>query len=83
MSETLYPTLGTGARVLKLLKSTEDFGGPQSIDDVCQNLGMNNRNARSILSRLYLKGKIDRIGKATYRIKGDSRDFDPDKPHHK
>ena len=58
---TLYASSGTGEKVLKLLKSTKEYGGPQSVDDVCKSLGMTNRNARSILSRMYKKEKIDRI----------------------
>ena len=82
MPESLFESLGTGARVLKLLKSTKEYGGPQSVDDVCKNLGMTNRNARSVLSRMYKKGKIDRIGKGVYRAKGDERDYDPNIPHY-
>jgi len=65
------------------LKSTKDYGGPQSVDDVCRNLGVSNRNARSILSRLYKKKKVDRIEKGIYRAKGDKRDYDPSKSHYK
>jgi predicted transcriptional regulator of viral defense system len=83
MTEILFETFGTGKRVLMLLKSKRAYGGPQSLDDVCKNLQMNNRNARSILSRLCLKGEIDRIGKALYRAKGDDREYDPSKPHYK
>lgn len=83
MSKNLFGTIGTGERVLKLLKSTKEYGGPQSVDDVCRNLGMNNKNARSILSRLYKKEKADRIGKGIYRAKYDDRDYDPNKPHYK
>ena len=83
MSKPLFETLGTGARVMKILKSNEEYGGPQSVDDVCKNLGMNNRNAHSILSKMYIKGKIDRIGIAVYRAKEDDREYDPTKPHYK
>ena len=80
MSENLFGHLGTSERVLELLKSVEGFGGPQSVDDVCRSLNMTNRNARSILSRMYKKEKIDRIGKGIYRAKGDDREYDPDMP---
>ena len=83
MAEILFETFGSGKRVLMLLKSKKDYGGPQSLDDVCKNLQMNNRNARSILSRLFLKGEIDRIGIAVYRAKGDDREYDSSKPHYK
>ena len=83
MVETLFETFGSGKRVLMLLKSKKDYGGPQSLDDVCKNLKMNNRNVRSILSRLFLKGEIDRVGIAVYRAKGDDREYDPNKPYYK
>jgi len=82
MSKSLFGTLGTGERVLKLLSSTKEYGGPQSLKDVCKNLQMSNNNARSILSKMSQSGKIDRIKPAVYRIKGDNRDYDPDKPHY-
>ncbi|MEX0862167.1 hypothetical protein [Nitrosopumilus sp.] len=82
MSKALFETLGTGARVMKLLQSEEEYGGPQSVEDVCKNLGMTNRNARSILSRMCIKGKIDRVEKSVYRAKGDDRNYNPKKPHY-
>jgi len=78
----LYPSSGTSEKVLKLLKSTKEYGGPQSVDDVCKSLGMTNRNARSILSRMYKKEKIDRIEKGIYRAKGDKREYDPNMSHY-
>jgi hypothetical protein len=83
MVETLFETFGTGKRVMMLLESKSPYGGPQSLDGVCKNLKMNNRNARSILSRLFLKGKIDRVGIAVYRAKGDDREYDSSKPYYK
>lgn len=83
MEKLLFESFGTGERVLKLLKSKDVYGGPQSVNDVCRNLRMTNRNARSILSRMYKKGKIDRIEKSIYRAKGDDREYDPDKTHYK
>ena len=82
MSENLFGNLGTGERIIKLLKSTEEYGGPQSLDEVVKNLGMSNSNARSALSKMSKSGKIDRIKPAVYRAKGDSRDYDPNKPHY-
>jgi len=79
---TLYQTSGTAERVFKLLQSTKEYGGPQSIDDVCKSLGMTNRNARSIMSRMYKKEKIDRIGKGIYRVKGDKREYNKDMSHY-
>lgn len=72
--EPLFKNFGTGERIIKLLTSYEPYGGPQSIEDICKNLNMTNRNARSILSRMYQKGKIERVGKGIYRAKGDTRE---------
>ena len=83
MSEELYKSLKAGSRVLKLLESTEEYGGPQSLRDVCRNLRIPNNNARSILSKMYTHGKIDRIKPAVYRAKGDNREYNPNKPHYK
>ena len=82
MIKKLFESNGTGDRILKLLESKEAFGGPQSIVDVCKNLNMTNRNARSMLSKMTKKGSIERINEGIYRIKGDSRDFNKDKPHY-
>ncbi|WP_010190734.1 hypothetical protein [Candidatus Nitrosarchaeum limnium] len=83
MSETLFGSLGTSERVLKLLRSTESYGGPQSVEDVCTNLKMKKKNAASILSRLCKREKIERIGKGTYKIAGDARPYNKSKPHYK
>jgi len=78
----LFETSGTGERILNLIKSEKEWGGPQSVEDVCKNLRMTNRNARSILSRLSQKGKIERIGKGVYRFKGDPRPYNKNKIHY-
>lgn len=62
-------------RVLALLKSDEEYGGPQSINDLCKNLGISNGSSRSILVKLHQAGRIDRIDHGIYRIKGDSRKY--------
>jgi len=78
----LYPTSRSGSRVLQLLESTEEYGGPQSLDDVCKSLGMANVNVRSLLSRLYIKGEIERIDKGIYKIKGDTREYNHNIVHY-
>ncbi len=83
MTKALFENLRTSERVLKLLKSTKEYGGPQSLKDVCKNLQISNNNARSILSKMFTAGKIDRIKPAVYRAKGDDRDYDPYKQHYK
>jgi len=79
--EKFYPTLALRKRVLKLLESNEGFGGPQSVDDICKNLGILNSNSRSVLVRLNKLELIERIGKGVYRIKADSRSYRENKPH--
>ena len=83
MSELLFGSLGSTERVLKVLKSSEDYGGPQSVEDVCINLNMKHKNAASTLSRLSKKGKIERIERGIYRISGDARTYKESKPHYK
>jgi len=69
-------------RVLALLESEEDYGGPQSVDDLCRNLGISNGSSRSVLVKLHQAGKIERIAKGIYRIKNDSRKYRKRKPHY-
>ena len=62
-------------RVLNLLNSKEEQGGPQSVDDVCRKLNISNTNCRSVLVRLRKKGAIERIAQGVYRAKGDKREY--------
>jgi len=64
-----------GERVLNLLDSKEEHGGPQSVADVCEKLNISNTNSRSVLVRLRKKGAIERIAKGVYRVKGDKREY--------
>jgi len=82
MSEKFLAQLGLRQRVLELLASQEEFGGPQSVEDVSINLGISNTNARSVLVRMLQAGKIERITKGIYRIKGDGRSYIENKPHY-
>lgn len=68
-------------KVLWLMKSEEEFGGPQSVDDLCKNLRISNGSSRSVLIKLLQSGKIDRINHGIYRIKGDTREFNRTKDH--
>lgn len=79
-SNDFSPDLPLKQRVLKLLESKKDFGGPQSVHDVQINLQITNGSSRSVLVRLLKSGQIERIGKGTYRISGDSRNYDKKKP---
>ena len=62
-------------RVMGLLSSKQEQGGPQSVDDVCRKLNISNTNSRSVLVRLRKKGDIERIAQGIYRSKGDTRDY--------
>jgi len=78
----LYPGLSLGDRILRLLDSKEEYGGPQSVDDICKNLQILNTNIRSAVIRLKQKGKIERISKGIYRIKGDARNYPENKKNY-
>lgn len=80
-SEEFFPNWPLRDRILELMKSTEEFGGPQSVDDLCKNLGISNGSSRSVLVKLHKAGDVERIGKGIYRLKKDERGFVKDKPH--
>ena len=80
-SEKFFPDLRLRQRVLKLMESKEEFGGPQSVDDLCKSLRISNGSSRSVLVKLHQAGDIERIGSGIYRQKGDGRKFVKDKPH--
>jgi len=80
-STDFFPALSLRQQVLKLLASTEDFGGPQSVNDLRLSLKISNGSSRSVLVRLHKSDNVERIGKGIYRIKGDSRDFNGNKLH--
>jgi len=77
----LYEGITLRERVLKLLCSDEEYGGPQSVDDLCKNLRISNGSSRSIFIKLLQANKIERIGHGIYRIKGDMRKYQKNKPH--
>lgn len=71
MYEVLFGTLGTSERVLKLLKSSEDYGGPQSAKDVCINLKMKPKNAyHQFCQGFARKEKLRGLGKALTESQG-------------
>lgn len=76
-----YPELLLRERVLKLMESKDDFGGPQSVNDLEKNLKISNGSSRSVLVKLHQAGKIERIGPGIYKIKGDFREFSSSKEH--
>jgi len=68
-----FSTLTPSEKILFVLKSDADFGGPQSAELLCKLLDMKRKNLDSLLSRLCLKRKIERITLGTYRCPGDHR----------
>lgn len=81
-SEKFFPNLSLRKRVLMLMKSEQEFGGPQDVQDVCESLGVPNSNVRSVLVRMKRDGLIERVQMGVYRIKGDTRPYKIDKPHY-
>lgn len=77
----LYQGITLRDRVLKLLSSDEEYGGPQSIDDLVKNLNISNGSSRSVMIKLLQVGKIERIGHGIYKIKGDKRNYRKNKPY--
>ncbi|NIP61704.1 MAG: hypothetical protein GWN01_13490 [Nitrosopumilaceae archaeon] len=51
-------------RVMHLMQEK----GPQSVNDLCKNLGISNGSSRSVLVKLHKAGKIERISKGTYKL---------------
>lgn len=79
--DEFFPDLMLRERVLKLMESGEDFGGPQSVDDLCKSLGISNGSSRSVLVKLHQAGKIERLSKGVYALPDESRAFKKTKSH--
>ena len=62
--------LSVSNKVLYLLKNSGQFGDLQHADDIARTLEMKRKNIDSILSRLCLKGKIERNGSGIYKFPG-------------
>lgn len=80
MKKSKFETMTSREKILWLLESDEEFGGPQSVNDLCKNLEIPNTNVRSLVIRMMKSGKIERVSKGTYRISGDSRKYASGKP---
>ncbi len=80
MKRSKFETMTSREKILWLLESDEEFGGPQSVNDLCRNLGIPNTNVRSLVVRMMKSGKIERVSKGTYKISGDSRGYSSGKP---
>ena len=62
--------LSVSNKVLYLLKNSGQFGDLQHAADIARTLEMKRKNIDSILSRLYLKGRIERNGSGIYKLPG-------------
>ena len=62
--------LSVSNKVLYLLKNSGQFGDLRHADDIARTLEMKRKNIDSILSRLYLKGRIERNGSGIYKFPG-------------
>jgi hypothetical protein len=71
--EAHFSNLSPSDKIIWVLKQQEDFGGPQSAELLGEFLGMKRKNLDSLLSRLYKRGKIERISPGVYRLPGDER----------
>ena len=62
--------LSVSNKVLYLLKNSGQFGDLHHAADIARTLEMKRKNIDSILSRLCLKGKIERNGSGIYKFPG-------------
>ena len=62
--------LSVSNKVLYLLKNSGQFGDLHHAADIARTLEMKRKNIDSILSRLCLKGRIERNGSGIYKFPG-------------
>ena len=62
--------LSVSNKVLYLLRNSGQFGDLQHATDIARTLEMKRKNIDSILSRLCLKGRIERKGSGIYKFHG-------------
>ena len=60
--------LSVSNKVLYLLENSGQFGDLQHADDISRTLEIKRKNIDSILSRLCLKGRIERKGSGIYKF---------------
>lgn len=65
MDEHKFLKMNPREKVLHVLQNL----GQQSSEELCKSLNMKKKNLDSILSRLYIAGKVERVAPGTYRIK--------------
>jgi predicted transcriptional regulator of viral defense system len=62
--------LSVSNKVLYLLKNSGQFGDLRHAADIARMIEMKRKNIDSILSRLCLKGRIERKGSGIYKFPG-------------
>ena len=62
--------LSVSNKVLYLLNNSGQFGDLHHAADIARTLEMKTKNIDSILSRLFLKGRIERKGSGIYKFPG-------------
>ena len=73
LSAVDFKNLSISNKIIFVLKSHENFGGPQSTEMLKKTLDVKRKNLDSALSKLALKGSIIRIEKGVYKYPGDER----------
>jgi predicted transcriptional regulator of viral defense system len=68
-----FENLSPSEKIIFVLKSHEEFGGPQSAKRLQETLKIKRKNLDSLLSKLSQKGSIVRVQPGIYKYPGDNR----------
>lgn len=74
IEDEYFQNLSQSEKIIFILKRNESFGGPQSAEQLNKMLQMKRKNLDSLLSRLFQKGRIVRLGPSVYGYPGDHRE---------
>ncbi|MDA1347164.1 MAG: hypothetical protein O3C48_08120 [Crenarchaeota archaeon] len=69
-----FETLSSQKKIMYILRSEKEFGGPQSSKQINEILGFKKKNLDSSLSKMVKNGMILRIGVGVYKFRGDQRE---------
>tara|TARA_Y100001936_G_C16085449_1_gene681330 strand:+ start:268 stop:513 length:246 start_codon:yes stop_codon:yes gene_type:complete len=70
-----FEKLSPQKKIMYILRSKEEFGGPQSSKQMNEILGFKKKNLDSALSKMVKNGMILRIGVGVYKFRGDPREL--------
>jgi hypothetical protein len=73
-TKSYFENLTLSKKVIFILKSHDEIGGPQSMDQINKILNMKKKNLESMVSKLCLARKIERVSPGVYRYPGDKRE---------